>query len=82
MTFTLTIETTNTMPDFSVVRLDESPEQAAERIADLKKAWLLDWRADLGDILRLAANKVQRGEKTGDIRTLDGDKCGAFKFTD
>ena len=82
MTFTLTIETTNAMPDFSVVRLDESPDQAAERIADLKKAWLLDWRADIGDILRLAANKVQRGEKAGDIRTLDGDKCGAFKFTE
>jgi hypothetical protein len=80
MTFTLTIEATNTMPDFSVLRLEESPEHAAERIAVLQKAWLLDWRADLGDVLRLASNKIQRGEKAGDILTLDGDKCGGFSF--
>ena len=85
LTFTVSISTQTPAPDFTAVTVSRHPtlpshEQASAANA-AQREWLLDQSADLADMLRLLANRIQRGEKSGTIRTVEGEPAGKFEVT-
>ena len=85
LTFTVSISTQTPAPDFTAITVSRHPtlpshEQASAANA-AQREWLLDQSADLADLLRLLANRIQRGEKSGTIRTVEGEPAGKFEVT-
>ena len=85
LTFTVSISTQTPAPDFTAITVSRHPtlpshEQASAANA-AQREWLLDQSADLADMLRLLANRIQRGEKSGTIRTVEGEPAGKFEVT-
>ena len=65
-TFKLQIDLAIQPPDFPTV--------------ESQREWQADTRSDFADLLRLVVNRIGRGESKGDVRDLNGEKCGTFEI--
>ena len=81
MTYKLQIELTHKRPDFRAIHKREDGESDKaynERIDAITKAGAADSLVDFMDVLKLGANRIARGEKSGQVRGLDGKTVGSF----